>query len=140
MTFIAALLAELKADVARAFNLPAAAVYHGREPQKVQRLGFEVWIRHTGAEPAAHTCLHTLEVHLRMKSRREADQTGAEQASAMAEGLTQLRERYDGLRPFAAALPALVATEADVADVDHEPDDQDVLDGALRLRALERTP
>jgi len=137
------LVLQLRADVARALSLPAAAVYVGRQPQKVTRTGLEVWLRPLETEPHGRgggdqVKVHPYEVHVRLKARREQSQTGADQLDRVRAALEVLRERYDGARPFAAAVPDLIAVHAEEGSVDEDPDDDDLLDGTLVLRVLER--
>jgi len=137
------LVLQLRGDVARALSLPAAAVYAGRQPQKVARTGLEVWLRPLETEPHGRgggdqVKVHPYQVHVRLKARREQSQTGADQLDRVREALELLAERYDGTRPFAAALPDLIAIQAEEGSVDEDPDDDDLLDGTLVLRVLER--
>lgn len=143
MSFHDDLLLQLRADLARALAIPAAAIYAGREPQKVTRQGLEVWIHPLQSEQHGRgggdqVKVHPYEVHVRLKARREGDQTGAAQLDLVRQLLAALRERYDGTRPFAAALPALIALQAEEASLDDDVGDDDLLDGALLLRVLER--
>jgi len=138
MSFQSDFARELRVDMARVLGLPAEAVYLGREPQKVARQGFEVWVRPGGTEAVGQgLTFHTFDVHVRVKTKREADGTGAEQLEVVRDALDTLRERLDGARPFALVVPALVAVAADEVDADRDPDDQDVLTAVLRVRALE---
>lgn len=143
MSFHDDLLLQLRADVASTLGLSAAAVYGGRQPQKVTRVGLEVWIRPQETEPHGRgggdqVKVHPYEVHVRIKSRREQSQTGVDQLDRVREALALLRQRYDGTRPFAAALPDLIAVHAEEGSVDEDPGDDDLLDGTLVLRVLER--
>lgn len=143
MSFHEDFLLQLRADLAQALGLPAAAVYAGRQPQKVTRTGLEVWLRpreteHHGRGGGNQLTVHPFEIHLRLHTRREGDQTGAAQLEEVTTQLDLLRERYDGTRPFAAALPGLVALQVEQASVDPDPDHEDLLDGTLVLRAVER--
>ena len=129
--------------MAQALSLPAAAVYTGRAPQKVTRSGLEVWLRpreteHHGRGGGHQLKVHPYELHLRLRTRREGDQTGATQLEEVAGHLAHLRERYDGTRPFAGALPALVGLQVEQTSVDADPEQEDLLDGTLVLRAVER--
>ena len=65
-------------------------------------------------------------------------QTGVDQLAEVRATLELLRARYDGTRPFSTALPDLVAVHADEGSVDEDPDEDDLLDGTLVLRVLER--
>ncbi len=138
MTFFADFLQELTADVGRALQLQPTAIYLGREPQKVQRQGFEVWVKPEAVETQAATRLHTLDLHVRLRARREGNLSGGVQLGSVLDAIARLRDRYDGLRPFSQTVPALVALEAEAGPLDTDPEDADVLDGALRLKALER--
>lgn len=134
---------QLRADLAQALALPAAAVYVGRQAQKVTRTGLEVWVRPRAPEqPARGTGdpvkVHPFEVHVRLRSLREENQTGGRQLEEIQAALALLRERYDGARPFVQALPDLVALSVEDVNLDEDPDDPDLLDGVLLLRALER--
>lgn len=138
MSFHAEFTTELRKDLATALGLPTDAVYVGRQPRKVARQGFEVWIRPGGTEPVGRgLTFHTYDVHVRLKTKREGDLTGAEQLEVVRDALDGLRERLDGLRPFAKKVPSLVATQADEQSADEDEDDQDVLTAVLRVRALE---
>lgn len=142
-TFHDDFLLQLRADLAQALALPAAAVYAGRAPQKVPRAGLEVWLRpreteHHGRGGGNQLKVHPYEIHLRLRTRREGDQTGAAQLDQVAAQLALLRERYDGTRPFAGALPALLGLQVEHTSVDTDPDQEDLLDGTLVLRAVER--
>ena len=136
-TFTEDFLLQLKAELAQLLSLPAAAIYTGREPQKVTRTGFEVWVKTLPMEPHAQIKVHMFEVHVRLRSRREENQTGADQQDAVAVKLDDLRERFDGTRPFVAAIPSLVAVQVDPGTLDNDPDDSDLIDGTLVLRVLE---
>jgi len=143
VSFRADFVLQLRADLAQAFGLPARAVYQGREPQKVTRAGFEVWIRPLEAEPHGRgggdqVKIHPFEVHVRLKARRNQSQAGEDQLDPVGDALALLRERYDGARPFVGALPDLVALQAEDGSVDDDPEEDDVLDGSLVLRVLER--
>ncbi len=138
MSFRDDLTLQLRADLAQALGLPAAAVYCGREPQKVTRAGIEVWLRPLPVDPQGAVKVHPVEVHVRLKGRREQDHTGAAQLDQVHDLLDRLRARYDATRPFVGALPTLVAVQADVGALDADPDDDDLLDGALTLKVLER--
>lgn len=127
---------QLRADLALALGLPSAAVYVGLDPQRVARPGLEVWIRPAGVEPAPGLRLHRYEVHARLRSRREGDQTGAAQSSAVLRALATLSARYEGARPFVRAVPTLVAIEVGEHGLEEAGDD--VLDGRLLLRVGER--
>lgn len=137
MSFREDFLRELRGELAQVLGLSAAAIYTGREPQKVTRTGFEVWVKTLPMEPHAHFKIHMFEVHVRLRTRREENQTGADQQDALAPKLDDLRERFDGKRPFVGALPSLVATQVDPGSLDDDPDDPDLLDGTLVLRVLE---
>lgn len=137
MSFFVELVKALSADVAAALSIDPAAVYLGRDPQKVTRTGLEVWIRPVDVEASGRARLHVLELHLRLKARREGNLTGGRQLELVLTGLDALCARFDGRRPFAQALPALIATDAEHGALDHDAEDQDVLDGTLRLRVLE---
>ncbi|MCO5171156.1 MAG: hypothetical protein M9894_33040 [Planctomycetes bacterium] len=138
MSFTDDFTRELRADLANTLGLPAGAVYLGREPQKVTRQGLEVWVRPAGAEAVGpYLTFHTFEVHVRLKARREGDGTGAEQLEVVRPALDALRLRLDGARPYARAVPTLVAVQADEVDTDRDPSDPDVLDAVLRVKALE---
>jgi len=137
------LVLQLRADVARALSLPAAAVYAGRQPQKVTRTGLEVWLRPLETEPHGRgggdqIKVQPYEVHVRLNARRDQSHTGGDQLERIRAALELLRERYDGTRPFAAALPDLVAVQVEEGTVDEDPDEDDLLDGTLVLRVLER--
>jgi hypothetical protein len=137
------LLLQLRADLAQALSVPAAAVYVGREPQKITRQGLEVWIHALQTEQRGRgggdqVKLHPYELHVRLKTRREGDKTGVSQLDTVRRALESLRERYDGTRPFVAALPALIAVQVEEASLDDDAGDDDLLDGALLLRVLER--
>ena len=138
MSFKDDFLLQLRAELAQVLGLPAAAIYVGREPQKVTRVGFEVWVKPLPVEPQGQVKVHSFEVHVRLRSRREENQTGASQLEAVQVTLDDLRERFDATRPFVAALPALVAIQADSGTLDDDPDEPDLIDGALVLRVLER--
>lgn len=143
MSFHEDLVLQLRADLAQALSLPAAAVYSGREPQKVTRHGFEVWIRvleteQRGRGGGDQVKVHPYELHVRLKARRDGGKTGAAQLDLVRQVLAALRERYDGTRPFAAALPALIAVQVEESTLDDDPNDDDLLDGSLVLRVLER--
>lgn len=132
---------QLRADVANALGLPAAAVYVGRDPQKVTRQGLEVWVQPAGTEAVGRgLTFHVFDLHVRLKTKREGDLTGAQQLEVVREAVADLRLRLDGTRPFARALPTLVAVQVDETDADHDPEDQDLLDAALRVKALEGGP
>ncbi len=138
MSFHADFTTELRKDLATALGLPADAVYLGRQSRKVTRQGLEVWIRPGGTEPVSRDLtFHTYDLHVRLKTKREGDLTGAEQLEVIRTALDGLRERLDGRRPFAAKVPALIATQADEQSADEDEDDQDVLTAVLRVRALE---
>ena len=136
-TFTKDYFRELKAELAQVFGLPAAAIYTGREPQKVTRTGLEVWVRPLPMEPHPYFKIHMFEVHLRLRSRREENQTGADQLDAVAAKLDVLRERFDGTRPFVAAIPSLVAVQVDPGTLDTDPDEPDLMEGTAFLRVLE---
>lgn len=136
-TFMDDFLLQLRAELARVLGLPAAAIYTGREAQKVTRTGFEVWVKPLPMEPHAQLRIHMFEVHLRLRSRREEDQTGADQLAAVAVKLDEIRARFDGTRPFVGALPALVAVQVDPGTLDADPDEADLVDGTVVLRVLE---
>ena len=143
MSFHDDLVLQLRADMAQALSIPAAAVYGGREPQKVTRQGLEVWIlplqtEQRGRGGGDQVKIHPYELHVRLKARREGDKTGAIQLDTVRQALETLRERYDGTRPFASALPSLIAVQVEEASLDDDAGDDDLLDGALLLRALER--
>ena len=143
MSFHDDLVLQLRADVARALGLPAAAVYSGRQPQKVTRAGLEVWLRPLETEPHGRgggdqVKVHPYEVHVRLKTRREQSQTGGDQLDQVRAALELLRERYDGTRPFVTALPDLVAVQVEEGSVDDDPEEDDLMDGTLILRVLER--
>ena len=134
---------QLRADLAQALALPAAAVYVGRQAQKVTRTGLEVWVRPRAAEQPARASgdpvkVHPFEVHVRLKTRREENQTGGNQLEEVQATLDVLCERYDGARPFVQALPDLVALSVEDVNLDEDPEEPDLLDGVLILRALER--
>lgn len=137
-TFTEDFLLQLRAELARVLGLPAAAIYTGRAPQKVTRTGLEVWVKRLPMEPHAVIKVHMFEVHVRLRSRREENQTGADQQDAVAVKLDDVRRHFDGTRPFVAALPSLVAVQVDPGTLDDDPDDPDLLDGTLVLRVLER--
>lgn len=138
MSFTDDFTLQLRADLANVVGVPASAVYLGREPQKVTRQGLEVWIRPAGTEPVGRgTTFHIFEVHLRLKARREGDGTGAEQLEIVRGAIDILRLRLDGTRPYARAVPTLIAVQAEELDADRDPGDQDVLDAVLRVKALE---
>ena len=136
-TFTEDFLLQLKAELAQLLSLPAAAIYTGREPQKVTRTGFEVWVKPLPMEPHPYFKIHMFEVHLRLRSRREENQTGADQQDAVAVKLDLLRARLDGTRPFVAAIPSLVAVQVDPGPLDTDPDEPDLLEGTVVLRVLE---
>ena len=136
-TFTEDFLLQLRAELARVLGLPAAAIYTGREPQKVTRVGFEVWVKPLPMEPHPYFRIHLFEVHVRLKSRREENQTGADQQDAVAVKLDDVREHFDGKRPFVGALPSLVAVQVDPGTLDADPDDPDLLDGTVVLRVME---
>ena len=138
MSFADDFLLQLRADLAQVLGLPAAAIYMGREPQKITRVGFEVWVKPLTMEPQGQVKVHSFEVHVRLRTRREENQTGASQLDAVRITLDDLRERFDATRPFVAALPGLVAVQADPGTLDDDPDEPDLIDGTLVLRALER--
>lgn len=138
MSFADDFLLQLRAELAQVLGLPAAAIYIGREPQKVTRVGFEVWVKPLPVEPQGQVKVHPFELHVRLRSRREENQTGASQLDAVQVSLDDLRERFDATRPFVAALPSLVAVQADAGTLDDDPDDPDLIDGTLVLRVLER--
>ena len=75
---------------------------------------------------------------MRLKARREQSHTGVDQLDEVRAVLELLRARYDGARPFAAALPDLLAVQVEEGSVDEDPDEDDLLDGTLILRVLER--
>ena len=75
---------------------------------------------------------------LRLKRLKEGDQTGGGQLGQVLELVELLRRRYDGARPFARALPALVAIQVTEAGLDEEPADDGLLQSGLALRVLER--
>ncbi len=136
-------LLQLRADIARALSLPAAAVYSGRQAQKMTRTGLEVWIRPLETEPHGRgggdqVKVHPYQIHLRLKTRRDQSQTGGEQLDQIRGALELLTGRYDGTRPFAAALPDLIAIQVEEGSIDEDPSDDDLLDGTLVLRVLER--
>ncbi|HBP17411.1 MAG TPA: hypothetical protein DEA08_06425 [Planctomycetes bacterium] len=143
MSFHDDFVLQLRADLAQALQLPAAAVYAGRQPQKVTRTGLEVWVRPLEVEPHGRgggdqVKVRPYEVHVRLKERREQSQTGAEQLDRVRAALDLLGGRYDGARPFAPALPDLLALQVEEGSVDHDAGEDDVLEGTLVLRALER--
>ncbi len=143
MSFHDDLVLQLRADLAQALSVPAIAVYAGREPQKVTRQGLEVWIlplqtEQRGRGGGDQVKVHPYELHVRLKARREGDKTGAAQLDTVRQALETLRQRYDGTRPFASALPSLIAVQVEEASLDDDAGDDDLLDGALLLRALER--
>jgi hypothetical protein len=138
MTFHQDFTRALSADVASTLGLPVEAVYMGRQAQKVTRQGLEVWVQPGGTEPVGRgLTFHTYDLHVRLKTKRQADGTGAEQLEVVRDAIDLLRERYDGRRPFVQAVPALVATQADEQTPDEDEDDQDMLTAVLRVRALE---
>lgn len=137
MSFQEDFLLQLKAELARVLGLSAAAIYSGREPQKVTRAGFEAWVKPLDMEPHPQIKVHMFEVHLRLRTRREENQTGADQLDAVAVKLDDVRERFDGTRPFVAAIPSLVAVQVDPGTLDADPDDPDLVDGTVVLRVLE---
>ncbi|MCA8922262.1 MAG: hypothetical protein KDD82_10665 [Planctomycetes bacterium] len=138
MSFVRDLLRELEADLAQALGLPAESVYTGRAPQRITRQGLEVWLRPRETEQRGSVTVHPLEVHLRLKRLKEGDQTGGGQLGQVLELVELLRRRYDGARPFARALPALVAIQVTEAGLDEEPADDGLLQSGLALRVLER--
>lgn len=138
MSFQDDVLLQLRADLAQLLGLPAAAIYSGREPQKVTRVGFEVWVKPMPVEPQGQVKVHAFEVHVRLRSRREENQTGASQLDAVQLTLDDLCDRFDGTRPYVTAVPALVAVQAEVGSLDADPDEPDLIDGTLTLRVVER--
>lgn len=131
------LVLQLRADLARAFNLPAGAVYEGDRPQKVTRIGMEVWIKPSETEPAeSNLKVHPYEVHVRLKGRRAGDQAGALLSQAMKEHLQAVRQRYDGRRPFVAAIATLVACKAEERQI-QEPEDDGTIDGHVLVSFVE---
>lgn len=143
MSFRADFVLQLRADVAQALALPAKAVYRGRRAQKITRTGIEVWIRPLELEPHGRgggdqVKVHPFEVHVRLKTRQNQSQTGGDQLDPVGDALELLRERYDGARPFVGALPDLLALQVEDGSVDEDPEEDDVLDGSIVLRALER--
>lgn len=128
---------QLRADLAVALGLPSAAVYLGLDPQKVTRPGFEVWIRPGAAELGGCLRVHRYEIHVRFKSRREGDHTGAVQASTVIRALGVISERYEGARPFVRAVPSIVAIEVGEHAIGQDRD-EDLLDGYLVLKVGER--
>ena len=138
MSFQEDFLLQLRADLAQLLGLPAAAIYAGRDPQKVTRVGFEVWVKSMPVEPQGQVKVHAFEVHVRLRSRREESQTGASQLRAVQLTLDDLCDRFDGTRPFVTAVPALVAVQAEVGNLDADPEEPDLLDGTLTLRVVER--
>jgi len=143
VSFRSDFLVQLRADLAQVLSIPAAAVYPGRAPQKVSRVGLEVWIQSHEDESHAQgggsqVRVHPFAIHLRLKSRRESNLTGAAQLTQVHELLETLHQRYAGTRPFALALPDLIAIEVEEGSVDEDPEDSDLLNGSLVLRVLER--
>ena len=136
-TFTEDFFRELNAELAQVLGLPATAIYTGREPQKVTRTGFEVWVKPLPMEPHPQIKVHMFEVHVRLRTRREENQTGADQQDAVAVKLDDLRERFDGTRPFVAAIPSLVAVQVDPGTLDTDPDEPDLMEGTVVVRVLE---
>lgn len=143
MSFLQTLTPLLLADLAQLLGLPHDSVYLGREPQKVARAGLEVWVRPQEGESLARggghqLRAHALEVHVRLKTLREADQTGADQLGQVQATLEQVRARYDGARPFVQDLPDLIAVHVEELSTDEDPSVSGTLAGSLLLRVLER--
>ncbi len=138
MSFEDDLLLQLRADLAQLLALPAEAIKVGRDPQKVTRQGIEVWIRPTGSEQLGPVRLHRYELHVRLQARREGDQTGSAQLGPVVRAIDAIRNRYDGARPFARAIPALVATEVEDQRFDPDAGDKDLLDALVTLKVGER--
>lgn len=139
MSFFADFSAALVADLSALLRLPTGVVYVGRAPQRVTPQGLEVWIQPLDVEAHATGNLHAFDLHLRLRSRRDGALTGGEQLARLRREVERVRLRYDGTRPFTRTVPALVATQVEDAVVDAEPEDADLLEIALRLKALEWT-
>lgn len=137
MTFHELIVRALKEDLARELGLPDAAVYAGDRPQKVTRVGLEVWIKPGETEAAEpHLKVHPYEVHVRLNQRRTNDQAGAALTQALKEHLAVVRGRYDGRRPFAAAIATLVASKAEERGIT-DSDEDGVLDGHVLVSFVE---
>ncbi len=138
MSFHKGLAPLLQTDVADALSLPPEAVYPGDRPQKVTRQGLEVWIEAGpgGASLAGALRLHPYTLHVRLKTRRGPDLTGAEEIAQVKRALDALEARYDGARPFPHTLPGLLAVQVEGSSVTADLD-SGVLDGSLQLKLLE---
>lgn len=135
MSFHTDLMLQLKADLAQLFTLPAEAVYVGDQPQKITRAGLEVWIEPKETERAERSSwIHNYVVHVRLKTKRAGDLAGGEVVESLKTFTERVRVHYDGTRPFIAAVPSLLAVEADESGVEN---DDSVIDASVRLRFVE---
>lgn len=136
MSFHSDVVLQVRAELARLLGLPAEAVYVGDRAQKVPRQGLEVWIEPQDVEaPEAGLKLHPYQLHLRLKARRGADQTGEELVEKIKQSAEQVRRRFDGSRPYAQAVPRLLAVQAEEGSVVEAEDG--LLECTLRLGFVE---
>ena len=138
MSFHEELLPLLRGDLAAALSLPPEAIYAGDQPQRVTRQGLEIWVEAGpgGAALAGALTVHPYSLHVRLKTRRGPNLTGADEISAIKRALETIRSRYDGTRPFAASLRSLIAAQVEGESVSADSE-SGVLEGNLQLKLLE---
>lgn len=125
------------ADLVTAGVVDAAAdVYTGRRPQKVARLK-EAWLEQLPSEGVGtglqQVTRHPYLVHLFRRGNQGGAQTGDRSLGELEADLHTLRERYQGACPFKASVSGMVHAEAQVEEVDDDPESRGVMVGTLRV-------
>lgn len=143
MSFHSKLVADAvwPADIRTALTLNAKAVSVGRRSQKIPGLKTEVMIIREEQVPLSRGGFESLRLHryrldIRTREGPSGDLSGKEQAAALDSALDTLTERYQGLQPFKATFPELVAVQVEERESDLDEARTDQLLGSLQVDFL----
>lgn len=141
MSFHSSLIAAavLPADLVTAGVVTvAAAVYDGRQAQKVQRQDTEVWLERlqdpdSQAWGFQHVRGHAYRFHVRARGNAGGNLAGSALLALVESRMQTIRDRYDAAVPFSTTFSGMCPAEAVEETVDEAPDDDATLDGSVRV-------
>ncbi len=121
-----------------------AHVYGGRKPRAVCNRTGEIWLEplpmYRTNSGLQHVLVLPVNVHVRWPSNPGVDGAGTAQLTEVDPKLQTILAAYKGTRRMVAitGLTDVIFTDAEVVEVDDDPDVLDVLDGVVRVTWFSR--